>query len=72
MVGGIHVYGGFHLTPRLAARVWDAVREITQQQVDPVLSHVDDESCGLCRAARTREAGDDASEPGRAGRQWTA
>lgn len=69
MVGGIHVYGGFHITSRLAARVLEAVNEITARDVDAELSHVDDGTCGLCRS---QEAGDDASQPGGAGRRWTA
>ena len=70
MVGGTHIYGGFNLSPYLALRVFEAVKEITSQNLDVSLSHVDDDNCEICRSAK--EAGYDAAQPGRPGREWAA
>jgi hypothetical protein len=79
MVGGTHLYGGFTLSPYLALRVFEAVKEITAQNLDVSLSHVDDDNCEICRKiqaqsteARTKETGHDAAQPGRSGREWAA
>ena len=82
MVGGPHIYGGFNLSPYLALRVFEAVKEITTQNVDISLSHVDDDNCEICRqaqakpkpfdAAQDKETGNDAAQPGRPGREWAA
>lgn len=52
----LHIYGGFTLSPYLAMKVFEVVGEIASQNVDPTLSHVDDDNCEICRkaaAART-------------------
>ena len=49
MVGGTHFYGGFNLSPYLALKVFEAVKEITSQNLDVALSHVDDDNCEICR-----------------------
>ena len=74
MVGGTHIYGGFNLSPYLALRVFEAVKEITTQNVDVSLSHVDDDNCEICRRAqaKAKETGNDAAQPGRPGREWAA
>jgi hypothetical protein len=72
MVGGTHIYGGFNLSPYLALRVFEAVREITSQNLDVSLSHVDDDNCEICRGSKAKEAGHDAAQPGRPGREWAA
>jgi hypothetical protein len=72
MVGGTHIYGGFNLSPYLALRVFEAVKEITSQNLDVSLSHVDDDNCEICRNAKAKEAGHDAAQPGRPGREWAA
>ena len=75
MVGGTHIYGGFNLSPYLALRVFEAVKEITTQNVDISLSHVDDDNCEICRSAQAKakqESGNDAAQPGRPGREWAA
>ena len=72
MVGGTHIYGGFNLSPYLALRVFEAVKEITSQNLDVSLSHVDDDNCEICRNAKAKEAGNDAAQPGRQGREWAA
>lgn len=72
MVGGTHLYGGFNLSPYLALRVFEAVREITTQNLDISLSHVDDDNCEICRQTKAKEAAHDAAQPGRAGREWAA
>jgi hypothetical protein len=82
MVGGTHIYGGFNLSPYLALRVFEAVKEITSQNLDVSLSHVDDDNCEICRGAAKaksldtapakEEAGHDAAQPGRPGREWAA
>jgi len=73
MVGGTHIYGGFNLSPYLALRVFEAVKEITSQNLDVSLSHVDDDNCEICRSAKAKEeAGHDAAQPGRPGREWAA
>jgi hypothetical protein len=80
MVGGTHIYGGFNLSPYLALRVFEAVREITSENLNVSLSHVDDDNCEICQkaAAQSRgvagekEAGHDAAQPGRPGREWAA
>ena len=76
MVGGTHIYGGFNISPYLALRVFEAVKEITAQNLDVSLSHVDDDNCAICRqnqaASQGKEAGHDAAQPGRSGREWAA
>ncbi|HVR87281.1 MAG TPA: hypothetical protein VMU54_23355 [Planctomycetota bacterium] len=72
MVGGTHLYGGFNLSPYLALKVFEAVRELTSQNLDLSLSHVDDDQCEICRQTRAKEAGHDAAQPGRPGREWAA
>ena len=72
MVGGTHLYGGFNLSPYLALKVFEAVRELTSQNLDISLSHVDDDNCEICRRTQPKEAGHDAAEPGRSGREWAA
>ena len=72
MVGGTRIYGGFNLSPYLALRVFEVVREITSESVDVSLSHVDDDNCEICRKAKAQEAGNDAAQPGRPGREWAA
>lgn len=80
MVGGTHIYGGFNLSPYLALKVFEAVKEITTQNLDSSLSHVDDDNCAICRQiqakaeaqAREKETIHDAAQPGRAGREWAA
>ena len=77
MVGGTHLYGGFNLSPYLALRVFEAVREITSETLNVSLSHVDDDNCEICRGAKAQEAAQkekahDAAQPGRAGREWAA
>ena len=52
MVGGTHIYGGFNLSPYLALRVFEAVKEIQSQNLDVSLSHVDDDNCEICQKAR--------------------
>ena len=46
-----HLYGGFTLSPYLAMKVFEVVGEIASQNVDPTLSHVDDDNCDVCRKA---------------------
>ena len=84
MVGGTHLYGGFNLSPYLALRVFEAVKEITTENLNASLSHVDDDNCEICRSAKAKsldnardkslekEAGHDAAQPGRPGREWAA
>jgi len=83
MVGGTHLYGGFNLSPYLALKVFEAVKELTSQNLDVSLSHVDDDTCEICRQskiksdksleiARDKETGHDAAPPGRSGREWAA
>ena len=60
MVGGTHIYGGFNLSPYLALRVFEAVKEITSQNLNVSLSHVDDDNCEICQKAR---ATSDAAAP---------
>ena len=77
MVGGTHIYGGFNLSPYLAHRVFEAVKEITTQNLNVSLSHVDDDNCEVCRSAQAKEASHkesnhDAAQPGRPGREWAA
>jgi hypothetical protein len=76
MLGSSHLFGGFSLSPTLARRVFEAISEMHAQALDPALSHVDDEHCEICRAAREleakREKPDDASGTDRPGRRWTA
>jgi len=72
MVGGTHIYGGFNISPYLALRVFEAVKEITAQNLDVSLSHVDDDNCAICRQNQAKEAGHDAAQTGRAGREWAA
>ncbi|MBV8880611.1 MAG: hypothetical protein JO332_11635 [Planctomycetaceae bacterium] len=78
MVGGPHLYGGFNLSPYLALKVFEAVKDITSQNLDISLSHVDDDNCAICRqtksldAGRDKETGNDAAQPGRSGREWAA
>ena len=47
MVGGTHLYGGFNLSPYLALRVFEAVKEISAQNLNVSLSHVDDDNCEI-------------------------
>ena len=54
MVGGTHIYGGFNLSPYLALRVFEAVKEITTQNLNVSLSHVDDDNCEICRSAQAK------------------
>jgi hypothetical protein len=78
MVGGTHIYGGFNLSPYLALRVFEAVKEIQSQNLDVSLSHVDDDNCEICQQARAKtfekpqESTNDAAQPGRQGREWAA
>ena len=80
MVGGTHIYGGFNLSPYLALRVFEAVKEIQSQTVDVSLSHVDDDNCEICQQAKAKsfdsaqdkEQAHDAAQPGRQGREWAA
>ena len=73
MVGGTHIYGGFNLSPYLALRVFEVVKEIQTGNLDVSLSHVDDDNCEICRQAKAKEAGNhDAAQPGRPGREWAA
>jgi hypothetical protein len=73
MVGGPHIYGGFNLSPYLALRVFEAVKEIQSQNLDVSLSHVDDDNCEICRKAKALEKNNnDAAQPGRQGREWAA
>ena len=86
MVGGTHIYGGFNLSPYLALKVFDAVKEITSENLNVSLSHVDDDNCEICRGAQAKsldkaqgktidkaqETGNDAAQPGRPGREWAA
>jgi len=84
MVGAPQFYGGFNLSPFLAMRMFDAVKEITTQNLDVTLSHVDDDNCEICQKikaesqaksfdiAQDKEAGHDAAQPGRTGREWAA
>jgi hypothetical protein len=72
MVGGPHIYGGFNLSPYLALRVFEAVKEIQSQNLDVSLSHVDDDNCEICQQAKAKEMGNDAAQPGRQGREWAA
>ena len=80
MVGGSHLYGGFNISPYLALKVFEAVKELTAQNLDVSLSHVDDDNCEICRktnvksldVARDKDAGNDAAQPGRSGREWAA
>lgn len=75
MVGGTHIYGGFNLSPYLALRVFEAVKEITSENLNVSLSHVDDDNCEICRQAKAKsdkEMGNDAAQPGRPGREWAA
>ncbi len=72
MVGGTHIYGGFNISPYLALRVFEAVNEITSQNLDSTLSHVDDDNCPICRGVQAKEKGHDAAQPDRPGREWAA
>jgi len=72
MVGGPHFYGGFNLSPYLALRMFDAVKEITSQNLNVSLSHVDDDNCEVCRQTKAKEQPNDAAQPGRSGREWAA
>ena len=65
MQEGTQVLGGFRLSPRLAMRVIQAVDEIQLGNIDLELSHISDDSCGLCRAAKVRGASHDAPETDR-------
>jgi len=72
MVSGPHLYGGFNLSPYLALKVFEAVKELTTQNLDVSLSHVDDDNCEICKQTKAKEAGNDAAQPGRSGREWAA
>src|SRR5215470_17800167 len=54
MVGGTHIYGGFNISPYLAHRVFEAVKEITTQNLDASLSHVDDDNCAICQKIKAQ------------------
>ena len=71
----LHIYGGFNLSPYLAMRMFEVVDEISSRNVDPTLSHIDDDQCEVCRRAAQesrKEPADDAAQPDRSGREWTA
>ena len=76
MIGSSHLFGGFSISPALARRMFEAVAEIHAGTLDPLLSHVDDDNCDVCRrtqaAAAAKEERHDAPEPGRPGREWAA
>lgn len=72
MVGGIHLIGGYSISPYLAARVFEAVKEIADQNVNRELSHLEDGDCGLCRSAGVEEGGHDAARADRPVREWAA
>lgn len=72
MFGDLHVYGGFRISPELAARVFEAVGEIEAQAVNRELSHIDDDGCPLCRSHSTKETGHDAAGTDHPGHRWTA
>ena len=65
MEEGTRLLGGFKLSPRLALKVIQAVDEIQLGNIDPELSHISDDSCSLCRAAKARRASHDAPEADR-------
>ncbi|HXG61484.1 MAG TPA: hypothetical protein VNO22_08925 [Planctomycetota bacterium] len=68
MLSDLHIYGGFHLSPYLALRVFEVVGEIVERNVDRSLSHLDDDRCEVCRAAAAAgEGADDESGADRAG-----
>jgi hypothetical protein len=56
MGSDLHIYGGFTLSPYLAMRVFEVVGEISSQNVDPTLSHIDDDTCEICRKATPQPA----------------
>ena len=73
----LHIFGGFNLSPYLAMRMFEVVDEIASRNVDPTLSHVDDDQCEVCRRAATqpeppKEDGRDAPKPDRADPLWAA
>ena len=72
MVGGTHLYGGFNISPYLALKVFEAVKDITAQNTNLNLSHVDDDNCEICRKLKAGESKNDAAQPGRSGREWAA
>jgi hypothetical protein len=72
MVGGPHLFGGFNIPPALALKMFEAVKEITTQNLDISLSHVDDDNCEICRGLKAKEKAHDAAQPGRPGHEWTA
>ena len=74
MVGGTHLYGGFNISPYLALKVFEVVKEISVQNVNLTLSHVDDDNCEMCRGAAKPpgEERHDAARPSGPGREWTA
>jgi len=66
----LHIYGGFNISPYLALKVFDIFDEITSDSVDATLSHIDDDACPTCKAAKEKQ--DDAAGADRAGHQWVA
>jgi hypothetical protein len=72
MLGGLHIYGGFNISPYLAMRVFEAVDEINAKNLNRELSHLDDGECELCKGDAAKELRDDAAQPDQPGRQWTA
>ena len=52
----LHIYGGFTLSPYLAMKVFEVVGEIAAQNVDPTLSHTDDDNCEICKKASAQNA----------------
>ena len=70
MIGPSHLFGGFSISPALARRMFEAVAEIHAGTLDLSLSHVDDDQCDVCKAAK--EERHDAPAPDRPGREWAA
>jgi hypothetical protein len=68
MLSDLHIYGGFHISPSLALRVFEVVGEIVERNVDRSLSHLDDDRCEVCRGASAAgEGAEDGSGADRAG-----
>jgi hypothetical protein len=68
----LHIYGGFNISPYLALRVFEVFDQITAENVDPTLSHTDDDDCPTCKAAAEKESRNDAPGADRPGRQRVA
>jgi hypothetical protein len=62
MGSDLHIYGGFAISPYLAMKMFEVVDQINAANVDPALSHVDDDGCEVCRKAAVPPA-----DPGAAG-----